>query len=361
MSDMSLSSICHLLAEYIRSLKVRVFERRSYAKIIEGCSPYIILAGSPDYGNLGDHAIADTENKFIRDRFPEYDIAEISWDQYKYDNMYFKKHIFRNSLICITGGGYMGSLYPNIEDLVQDIINTFNDNPIIIFPQTIYFSDSINGNIKKEAAWKIYKKHPRLFFCLREKNSYELMRELYPEENNIKLIPDMVMYSGLLFDSFAQRDGALLCLRTDKERTINDDLYKTINNTINRLGLKELRVSTYSRKRISFKVRQRKLKNLINQFAKAKLVITDRLHGMLFALLTGTPCIALDNLSGKVAGVYSWIEGKYSIILVDDTHKLESAIEEINQAEPYCYNNEAFMPRYDMLEKIMSDALNDVY
>ena len=37
-------------------------------------------------------------------------------------------------------------------------------------------------------------------------------------------------------------------------------------------------------------------------------LITDRIHGMLFAAVTGTPCIALDNVSKKVSGAYEWIQ-----------------------------------------------------
>ena len=29
---------------------------------------------------------------------------------------------------------------------------------------------------------------------------------------------------------------------------------------------------------------------------------------MIFATLTGTPCIAFDSISGKVKGVYEWIK-----------------------------------------------------
>ena len=45
----------------------------------------------------------------------------------------------------------------------------------------------------------------------------------------------------------------------------------------------------------------------LDEFRKSKLVVTDRLHGMLFAAITGTPCIALGNSSGKVKGVYDWL------------------------------------------------------
>ena len=38
------------------------------------------------------------------------------------------------------------------------------------------------------------------------------------------------------------------------------------------------------------------------------MLVTDRLHGMIFSYLVGTPCIVLDNKTKKVSGVYnSWL------------------------------------------------------
>jgi len=36
-------------------------------------------------------------------------------------------------------------------------------------------------------------------------------------------------------------------------------------------------------------------------------VITDRLHGMIFAFITGTPAIVLPNNNGKIEHSYDWI------------------------------------------------------
>ena len=38
---------------------------------------------------------------------------------------------------------------------------------------------------------------------------------------------------------------------------------------------------------------------------------------MIFAAITGTPCLAFDNSSGKVKGVFEWIKNINSIIFLD--------------------------------------------
>ena len=58
----------------------------------------------------------------------------------------------------------------------------------------------------------------------------------------------------------------------------------------------------------TYKQGKKKFKKIIKQFSKSKLVVTDRLHGMILSVITGTNCIAFDNSSGKVSGVYDTIK-----------------------------------------------------
>lgn len=52
--------------------------------------------------------------------------------------------------------------------------------------------------------------------------------------------------------------------------------------------------------------------------SSSKIVITDRLHAMLICAITGTPCIAFDNISKKVQGVCElWLEKFPYIKFVD--------------------------------------------
>ena len=45
----------------------------------------------------------------------------------------------------------------------------------------------------------------------------------------------------------------------------------------------------------------------ISEFSEFKCIITDRLHGMIFSLLSMTPCCVFDNKNHKVFGIVeSW-------------------------------------------------------
>ena len=74
---------------------------------------------------------------------------------------------------------------------------------------------------------------------------------------------------------------------------------------------------TVVNKRININDRNEELDKKFLEFKTSKLVITDRLHGMIFAAITGTPCLAFDNSSGKVKGVFEWIKNINSIIFLD--------------------------------------------
>src|SRR5699024_1734022 len=68
-------------------------------------------------------------------------------------------------------------------------------------------------------------------------------------------------------------------------------------------------------------IRKKYLERKFKEFSTSKLVVTDRLHGMIFSLITGTPCIAFDNISKKVSGVYEWFKDTGYIICITEENK----------------------------------------
>ena len=69
---------------------------------------------------------------------------------------------------------------------------------------------------------------------------------------------------------------------------------------------------------LSLKNRVESLKLIWNDFKKAELVITDRLHGMIFCYITGTPALVFLNNNHKVKSSYFWINNAPHIKLVED-------------------------------------------
>ena len=63
------------------------------------------------------------------------------------------------------------------------------------------------------------------------------------------------------------------------------------------------------------------------RFLGADIVITDRLHSMVFALLAGCKCIAIDNTTHKVSGVYKkWLYTINGLWVLENSSKLSDDI-----------------------------------
>lgn len=271
----------------------------------------IYLINTPEHGNLGDHMIAYASIDFIRKNFPNYNVIEITHDQWLYSKKYIKKKINNNELIIITGGGYLGDLWENEQKVFCDIVETFNKNNIICFPQTIHFQDKS----KIEYYKKKFNSYDNLKLVVRENNSYEfILDNEFVKKENLIFTPDIVL-SYPQYDYQSERKGILFCARSDKEKNIGfDDIIEIAKSVSDKVDFTDTVVDYY----ITIGMRKNELEKKFKQFSQYELIITDRLHGMIFAYLTKTPCIAFDNVSKKVSGVYKWIDQSDSIICINE-------------------------------------------
>ena len=65
--------------------------------------------------------------------------------------------------------------------------------------------------------------------------------------------------------------------------------------------------------RVSIEEREQTVFQRLKAFASYDFVITDRLHGMIFSYICGTPCILFDNKTHKISGVYdTWLSTNFS-------------------------------------------------
>lgn len=265
----------------------------------------IFFLDAASYNNLGDQAIAYAIEKYIKEKFPDRDFIEISEKDFLRNLKYVKSKIKKNDVICLSGGGNMGNLYPRYEAIRRKVIKNFKENRIIIFPQTIDYEDDKYGRRELMRSKKIYNSNPNLIVCARENRSYNIMNKLYA---NVKLVPDIVLYLyGNICLQKHQTEKYGICLRDDKESIIPKYVKEKIDvldgNIVNLTTMsKENEINQYNRETI--------LLRKINEFSSCKGIITDRLHGMIFAIISNVPCIAYDNSNRKVSGVFDTIKSK---------------------------------------------------
>lgn len=298
----------------------------------------IIYLLTPQHGNMGDQAIAYATNKFLKDKFSDYEVLEFNRDEiYNYGKA-IKMILNPDDLIVLHGGGNIGNLYLVEERPRRFIIKKFNGNKIVSMTQTISFTNDKEGKSELKRTKKIYNNHNSLTLIAREQTSYEIMQK---EIDNAEIIinPDIVMYLYGMYDfNKDNRTNIMTCLRSDKESILGnkkdifiEELNRNYNNTFN--------YDTVIDKTITKDIRENELKAMFDKFLKSKVVITDRLHGMVFCVITKTPCIVTKSLDHKVAGTYQWVKDLNYIKMVNDLnfnkikpiiHEL-SCLEEVNE------------------------------
>ena len=122
-------------------------ERKNFSNIINQIENdkgnYDLLIGTPIHTNLGDHLITLAEQQLFQKLNPDRKVYDIPTEVYQFYRKRLTKSIKNTSRVFINGGGWMGNLWPNEEKLLQDMVNSFKRNKIVIFPQTIFYDEQI--------------------------------------------------------------------------------------------------------------------------------------------------------------------------------------------------------------------------
>ena len=320
----------------------------NYKRKIKNCK--LILLQTPLHGNLGDQAIALAET----DIMDEMGLSFLEYPQSIGIESKLAKATPSDKIIVITGGGFLGDLWPNEEQRIRDTISAFCHNPIIVFPQTVCFDlNSESGKECFELSRSIYESHDNLKLFVREKFSYDFIRHNLPRIN-VELVPDIVMLYQTIPNP-KERKGCLFCIRNDKEKTVTDEEIIKLQNAVRDFFSDIIYTDTVVKEKINLTNRKEIVDDKLSEFASAELIVTDRLHGMIFAAITETPCIVINSLSHKIRGCYEWLKDLDYIQMVDDLDSLPSIIEQLMKVKPH-YNREkiekAMEPLYNTLREI---------
>lgn len=301
----------------------------------------IVVALAADYGNLGDVAITLAQEDFLRKNFPEYQIIDFPIAMTYTHMKSLKKIVKEDDIITLVGGGNMGDLYDDIEGCRQFVIHQFPKNKIISFPQTICFENETKLN----RCIRSYSSHQRLTLVARESFSYELMKQ-YFKKAEILLTPDIVL-SMKRSESFVKREGMYVILRDDKESVLTENV---------KIQLEEMLVKEYGAKfidtvietdRMPLRTRCDRLESLLTVIERSSIIITNRLHGMIFCAITGTPCIVLPIKGNKITGVMEWISNLNFIKYCSnyDMEEIQQMIVDVSNCAPnHLELNDKFKP-----------------
>ena len=282
----------------------------------------VFLLDVPAYGNIGDQAIAFAMESFIADILPEYKQIEITENQLPASIKWLKKTIRDNDIICLTGGGNMGVIYQRYESVRRLVLKSFPKNPIVIFPQTFDYGSDSYSKKELERAKQVYGAVKKLVLCARDEESYMKMQVAFPKAKVI-FCPDIVLYLDYR-NTFKKTDSIGICLRNDKERVLTDaqqdQLYEMYPKHCKLTTMDETELP------ITHKNRRTVVERKLREFGEKRLILTDRLHGTIFAFITGTPCIAFPNTNGKVERVCKYLSENGNVLFTDNVETEFSTI-----------------------------------
>ena len=298
---------------------------------------FVFLAGF--YQNLGDMAITYAQKEFLQNLYPNRKIICVASTQTYGALKTIKSRVGKNDVITLIGGGNMDDKYQSLEDARLFIVKHFSKNKIISFPQTVCFSDTKKGKKSLKRSKRIYSKHKDLTMFMRENNAYLRAKKYFPEVN-IRLCPDIVLSLNETTPK-TDRTNILCCLRNDKEQNISKDARENLIEYVTKnyenvlckdtvdVDLENCQIDTY----------EKTLKDFWAMLRSCKLVVTDRLHCMVFCAITETPCIVMDNTNKKISGVYNqWLSSAKWIKMLEnyDKQKILTMVDEFLKNEPNC-------------------------
>jgi pyruvyl transferase EpsO len=223
----------------------------------------------------------------------------------------------RDTILVCSGGGNFGNLY-RFQRFRERVFAAYPTHRIVVLPQSIHFTAAEHLH---ESARRLAQ-HPDLHLCLRDEQSLEIARNHF-SANSIYLVPDMVSLLHPLRQRIAlpawppPAEETLYLLRNDKERRRPEwvrshlegrgidwpDLYpgRYALAVATRAGAFVLGRATPA---APFAAAWRGFAHSLAiagavRFARARRIVTDRLHAHLLASLLGIPNTLLDNSYGK--------------------------------------------------------------
>lgn len=336
---------------------LNIFIKTNYIRAKKG--KCIFFISTPNHRNLGDHAIVYAQWQLFRDIGADGYAIELSRTDYEKFRASLSKFIIKKGkdIIIIDGGGNIGTLWPEEEHKMRDIVSRFKHNPIYIFPQTAFYEDSEMGKAELEKSINTYNSHPDLTIFCRDSDTYSLVRHHF---TNVKsyYTPDIVMYLNQTCDA-TRTDTCLLCFRDDKESISNNERKETTIAFLNSNNYFFSETTTIASVNVNKANRYKLLHEKWREFASAKMVVTDRLHGMIFAAITGTPCLALDNVSHKVRNGYVWIRHLGYVLFCDNDSQIRNQLNKLDKIseKSFSYSKEQIEDNFHLIKEILKSEI----
>lgn len=334
------------------SIYLRYIRKKNIKKIIYTITPPSTLK------NIGDHAQAVAILKWFKINWQGKEVLEFDKHEVIAHIKWIKKLVTPNDLIFLHSGGNLGDRRMKSEISRRTVIKTFPDNKIIQLPQTIFFSATENGERVLRESKEVYESHNNLTIAGRDEFSFKLAKKYFPKVKSIAC-PDFVLMvkNGKNVNNDKMRKGVLLCFRKDSESIFNEEIILKLEKIVSRYSKSISHYDTKVKYKIKRKSREKELEKTLEIFSRYEVVITDRYHGIIFALITNTPCIVMKTVDHKLTEAIKWFNKINFVKYADTIEQVEKILPEmlkISWRTDQDWDKEYFMP---LANKIKSNDL----
>ena len=270
-------------------------------------------------GDIGDYAQYCCIKKWLKENYNQREIIEIPSSPIGHDYCgvmsELKKKISIEDIIVFQSG-YTSSNTHDDEIVHRKIINSFKENKVVFFPQTVKYTSLKQA--QKTA--KIYNNHKHILFIARDMVSYNIAKK-YFKKVKLLMMPDIVTTMIGTRKYNHKRKGILFCIRHDSEKEYLDaEIKQAFKEMCSNDD--EWNDTTLSE---GEKCSEETLNEIIEKFSKHSLVVTDRFHGTIFSLIASTPVIVLKTSDHKVSEGAEWFLDLYKNV-IKKSNDLENAL-----------------------------------
>ena len=326
---------------------------------------HIFYLGITEQPNLGDMAQHYCIRKWISENYPDYELvmfeSKVITDP-RFTERFFGqlKKVFREDDIIVIQSGYctqdLGGDHPLMHRLICEYMT---ESKILMMPQTIFFQHEENKRVCAEN----HNKAKNMLFLARDFMSYKIAKEMFPNIR-VEAYPDIVttLIGTLHFNH--RRKGVCICTRNDGEKLYSKDEIDALEKRFEADGISVLQKDTEGKESVqSIRANLKHfIETEIESYSSFEVTITDRYHGTIFSLCSGTPVIIIKTTDHKVTTGADWFKGVYDDYVyvaedLDDAYNISKRI--INVQLDHVLKPYFKREYYDKLKVLFEQQLRD--
>jgi len=289
---------------------------KSVGAVVARSGP-VALLDFPNHNNIGDTAIWVGERTLLHTLGLK---VAATADESSYSPTRIRRALGADGTILLHGGGSFGDLWPARQAFRERVVRDFPDHVVVQLPQTV--SIDTPGALARMRL--LIRAHGGVTLLVRDQASAEVCRSELGQDADV--VPDAAFALGPLTRIGAPRTPILCLARSDHESDEPTVLSTSQMQVVDWFDSGE---GSPTRHRMSVRIRRevgrtvasgayantllgpgweasfdlmarRRLTRGVRLLSQGEVLLTDRLHGHVMALLLGIPHVVVDTSRGKV-------------------------------------------------------------